>query len=96
MFFVWSIGIQGAEQNPVEANYWQQAVDTIHALPESALIIANTKKAEWIDGGHFDGLYNYATLHLEESGGFDWARSLPRMHCKCASVILGFFRQTYT
>jgi hypothetical protein len=90
MFFVWSIGVQGAEQNPVEANYWQQAVDTIHALPDSGLIIANTKKAEWIDGGHFDGLYNYATLHLEESGGFDWARSLPPGALYVPSVIPGF------
>lgn len=90
MFFVWSIGVQGAEQNPVEANYWQAAIDTIHALPEGALIIANTRKADWIDGGHFDGLYNYATLHLEESGGFDWARSLPPDALYVPSVIPGF------
>jgi hypothetical protein len=90
MFFVWSIGVQGAEQNPVEANYWQVAMDSIHALPEGALIIANTRKGDWIDGGHFDGLYNYATLHLEESGGFDWARSLPPDALYMPSVIPGF------
>jgi hypothetical protein len=90
MFFVWSIGVQGAEQNPVEANYWQAAMDSIHALPEGALVIANTRKGDWIDGGHFDGLYNYATLHLEESGGFDWAHSLPPDALYVPSVIPGF------
>jgi hypothetical protein len=90
MFFVWNIGVQGAEQTPVEATYWRPAIDTIHALPEGALIIANTRKAEWIEGGHFDGLYNYATLHLEESGGFDWARSLPTDALYVPSVIPGF------
>ena len=41
-------------------------------------------------GAHFDGLYNYATLHLEESGGFDWARSLPPDSLYVPSVIPGF------
>lgn len=90
MFFVWSVGVQGAQQNSVEANYWQAAMDSIHALPEGALVIANTRKADWIDGGHFDGLYNYATLHLEESGGFEWARSLPPDALYVPSVIPGF------
>ena len=90
MFFVWSIGVQGAENNPVEANYWRQAMDSIHALPEGALIIANILQGDWIAGGHVDGLYNYATLHLEENGGFDWARSLPPDALYVPSVIPGF------
>lgn len=65
-------------------------MDTIHALPEGALIIANTTKGSWVTDGHFDGLYNYATLHLEESGGFDWARSLPPDSLYVPSVIPGF------
>jgi glycosyl hydrolase family 99 len=90
MFFVWRIGTKGAEGEGVEAEYWQQATDTLHALPEGALIIANTTNSSWIDGGHFDGLYNYATLHLKESDGFDWARSLPPDSLFVPSVIPGF------
>jgi hypothetical protein len=40
-------------------------------------------------GSHFDGLYNYATLHLEQ-GGFDWARSLLPDTLYVPSVLPGF------
>ena len=90
MFFVWNIGTKGAAGERVEADYWRQAMDSIHARPEGALIIANTTKGSWVEGGHFDGLYNYATLHLEESNGFEWARSLPPDSLYIPSVIPGF------
>jgi glycoprotein endo-alpha-1,2-mannosidase len=90
MFFVWRIGTKGAEGERVEAEYWKEAMDAIHALPDGALIIANTTKGSWVTDGHIDGLYNYATLHLEESGGFDWARSLPPESLYVPSVIPGF------
>jgi len=85
MFFVWSIQDQGAQ----DFSFWQQALDEIHALPEGGLVIANALKAEWIEGSHFDGLYNYASLHLE-SNGFTWARSLPPDSLYVPSVIPGF------
>jgi hypothetical protein len=69
MFFVWNIGSRGAEGDPVEAGYWQQAMDSIHALPEGALVIANITKAEWLDGGHFDGLYNGCLIRTQCSAG---------------------------
>ena len=90
MFFVWNIGSKGAEGERVEAEYWRQAMDSIHTLPQGALIIANTTNGSWVDSGHFDGLYNYATLHLEESNGFDWARSLPPDSLYVPSVLPGF------
>jgi hypothetical protein len=90
MFFVWRISTKGAEGEGVEAGYWQAAMDSIHALPESGLIIANTTDSSWVSDGHFDGLYNYATLHLEQSNGFDWARSLPPDSLYVPSVIPGF------
>jgi hypothetical protein len=90
MFFVWNIGAKGAEGERVEAEYWREAMDAVHGLQEGALIIANTKDGSWIHDGHFDGLYNYATLHLEESNGFDWARSLPPDSLYVPSVIPGF------
>jgi hypothetical protein len=85
MFFVWSI------QDPATSDfsYWQKTLDEIHALPESGLVIANSLNADWISGSHFDGLYNYATLHLEQNG-FDWARSLPPDSLYVPSVIPGF------
>src|SRR5215207_9628030 len=90
MFFVWSIGVKGAEGERVQADYWREAMDAIHTLPENALIIANSTDGRWVNDGHFDGLYNYATLHLEESNGFDWARSLPPDSLYVPSVIPGF------
>ena len=85
MFFVWSIGGQG-----IDISFWQTALDEIHALPESALVIANSVDAGWIEGSHFDGLYNYASLHLEKTNGFNWARSLPNDALYVPSVIPGF------
>ena len=93
MFFVWRVGTKGAEGERVEADYWSEVMDSIHALPEGALIIANTTNSSWVNNGHFDGLYNYATLHLEESNGFDWARSLPPDSLYVPSVIPGFSAQ---
>ena len=85
MFFVWSIQDQATK----DFSYWQKALDEIHALPGSGLVIANSLEAGWIEGSHFDGLYNYATLHLEQDG-FDWARSLPSDSLYIPSVIPGF------
>ncbi|MCC6974315.1 MAG: hypothetical protein IT322_09935 [Anaerolineae bacterium] len=90
LFFVWSIEAPDTQSKPVKASYWQAAMDKIHALPEGALVIANTTLAEWVDGGHFDGLYNYATLHPEREGGFLWAQTLPPDAWYVPSVIPGF------
>jgi hypothetical protein len=84
MFFVWSIQNQGND-----FSYWQKAMDKIHALPESGLVIANSLESSWIEGSHFDGLYNYATLHLQQAG-FSWAKSLPPDSLYVPSVIPGF------
>ncbi len=90
IFFVWCIEfINGCGEQHVDADYWQHALDEIHALPESPLVIANTLQSNWISGGHFDGLYNYVTLHLEQEGGFSWARSLPPDSLYIPSVIPG-------
>jgi hypothetical protein len=85
MFFVWSIEGQGEQKY----SYWQQAMDQIHALPEGGLVIANTLDAGWVEGSHFDGLYNYATLHLDYKS-FGWARSLPPDTLYVPSVLPGF------
>lgn len=86
MFFVWSIQDQGTN----DFSYWEKALDEVHALPQSGLVIANSLKSDWIGGSHFDGLYNYASLHLEQTNGFNWARSLPPDSLYIPSVIPGF------
>src|SRR5512138_1612242 len=85
MFFVWSIEGQGE----TKYSYWQQALDQIHALPEGALVIGHTVDAAWVEGSHFDGLYNYAALHLDFNS-FAWARALPPDTLYVPSVIPGF------
>ncbi len=93
MFFLYCINYSGecGKGQPVQsADYWQKAIDEIHALPDSALLIANNIPGiSWIDGGHFDGLYNYITLHLDQRGGFDWARALPPNSLYIPSVAPG-------
>ncbi|MFN8384780.1 MAG: hypothetical protein U0V02_22795 [Anaerolineales bacterium] len=89
IFFLWSIEFKEFGQAPVQANYWLSAMDEIHALPESTLVIANTLQGSWIDGGHFDGLYNYITLHTDQNGGFNWARNMPPNSLYIPSVIPG-------
>lgn len=92
MFFVWCIkyaGTCGTGQK-VDAVYWQQAMDQIHALPQGTLVIANSTDGSWVSGGHFDGLYNYTSLHYHQDGGFGWARTLPPGALYVPSVIPGF------
>jgi hypothetical protein len=89
MFFVWSIGYDQENRTPLTPDYWLSAMDTIHALPEGALIIAESRQGNWIDDAHVDGLYNYITIHLEADGGFDWARSMPSNSLYIPSVMPG-------
>ena len=89
MFFVWSIEFKESGGEQVQADYWQKAMDEIHALPEGTLVIANTLQTNWINGGHFDGLYNYITLHVDENGGFGWSQGLPPGALYVPSVMPG-------
>lgn len=90
MFFVWAFEVPDTSQSPVQADYWQKAMDAIHALPEGGLVIGNTLRGDWVGGAHVDGLYNYATLRLDQDGGFAWARSLPPDSFYIPSMIPGF------
>ncbi len=90
VFFVWCISSPGTcGSQKVDADYWRSALDQIHALPQSALVIANSTDGSAISSSHFDGLYNYATLHLEQHGGFFWAHTLPAGALYVPSVIPG-------
>jgi glycoprotein endo-alpha-1,2-mannosidase len=88
VYFVWEVGRVGRREVP--PTNWHAALDRIHSLPGGALVIAHSTQSSWVDDGHFDGLYNYATLHLEKEGGFDWARTVPKSALYVPSVIPGF------
>jgi glycoprotein endo-alpha-1,2-mannosidase len=90
LFFVWAIVVPDTESPEVGPGYWQEAVDDIHALPDGGLVIANATEGYWVEAGHFDGLYNYATLHLDKSDGFSWARAIPPDAWYTPSVMPGF------
>jgi hypothetical protein len=70
-------GWECGKNDPVDAAYWRSAMDAVHALPESPMVIANSLNSAWVTDGHFDGLNNYITLHLDTEGGFSWADGLP-------------------
>ena len=92
VFFVWCAesAVQTCGKQPANAAYWRSALDAIHALPGGgALVIGNTEQAAFVRDGHFDGLYNYLTLHPDRDGGFDWARELPPGSLYVPSVMPG-------
>jgi hypothetical protein len=77
LFFLWASRFPDLEKPAVEADYWREAMDAIHALPDGGLVIADETISEWVDEGHFDGLYSYAVLQFDEGNPYAWARSLP-------------------
>jgi glycoprotein endo-alpha-1,2-mannosidase len=89
-FFIWAIEVPDNDTAPVAADYWREALDRIHALPDGALVIANTTDTSWVDGGHFDGLYNYASLSTSAADSFNWAQGLPPDAWYVPSVLPGF------
>jgi hypothetical protein len=76
-FFLWASRFPNLDVAAVEASYWREAIDAIHALPEGGLVIADETVSGWVDGGHFDGSYSYAVLHFDRQASYAWARSLP-------------------
>jgi hypothetical protein len=90
LFFVWASSTDHTGGQFVEPEYWQAALDEIHALPDGAIVIADTPDGSWVDGGHFDGLYNYATLTTGDPAMFGWASSLPPDAWFVPSVLPGF------
>jgi hypothetical protein len=90
LFFVWNIRHPDPDGETVEAEHWLDAVEAIHGMPDGGLVIAETTDASWIDRGHFDGIYNYATIHLAPGESFNWARGIPQLSWYIPSVLPGF------
>jgi hypothetical protein len=88
LFFLWSSQQPHAGTEYVQSEYWRDTVDAVHELEDGGLVIADTPDGAWIDGGHFDGLYQYATLEVNPD--FGWARTLPPGAWYIPSVMPGF------
>jgi hypothetical protein len=90
LFFLWAAAFSDFDHPEVAPDYWQEALDAIHAMPDGGLVIGHVLETSHVDSNHFDGLYNYATLHLEQGENFDWAAGLPPGAWYVPSVIPGF------
>ncbi len=77
LFFLWASGYASFDEPAVEAEYWREAMDTIHALPDGGLVIADDFGSAFAEAGHFDGSYSYAVLGADEADPYGWARGLP-------------------
>ena len=77
LFYIWSSGYPESDSPRVEPSYWRDALDAIHASPDGGLVLADETISTWVDGGHFDGLYNYGVLEGGMQTGYSWARGLP-------------------
>ena len=89
LIFVWATAL--VDGKVVPASYWARANDAIHR-EVGALVLACPCGGGYdiaVTKGRFDGAYNYATLHLEKEGGFDWARTLPPGAIYVPSVMPG-------
>jgi predicted Ser/Thr protein kinase len=93
VFFVWSLEFANGEDGPVEPSSWAEALDAIHSLPDSAVVIGNGTDRNWVEQGHFDGLYNYVTLRIARGDRFEWGQELPSGALYVPSVIPGFSAQ---
>lgn len=89
LFFLWSPVIEYDGGPTVPPEYWRPAIDAIHAASPSSLVIGHQTDARWVDGGHFDGLYNYGSLAANPDGVFDFAMSLPPGAWYVPSVMPG-------
>jgi hypothetical protein len=89
LFFVFGPGYAGEGEPDVQAEYWQGALDAIHALPDGGIVIAATTDCSWVERAHFDGLYNYIHVRLGEENPFNWSRCIPQGAWYVPSVAPG-------
>ena len=58
-------------------------------MPDGGIILANTTDPMWIDGGRFDGMYNYVSHGFD----FNWAINNPMKSWYVPCVMPGFSAQ---
>ena len=102
LFFLWASRYPDLDKPAIEAAYWREAMDAIHALPDGGLVIADETVSAWGDDGHFDGLYSYAVLEPNGPDAYSWARSLPPdawyvpgVNPGFSAVRIGYEKNTY-
>jgi hypothetical protein len=102
LFFLWASGYPSFEEEAVEASYWQEALDAIHASPEGGIVLADNTGSVWVQDGHFDGAYSYAVLRDTEHAPYDWALTLPQgawyvpgINPGFSAVRIGYDKSTY-
>ena len=102
LFFLWSSRYPDSDKPAVEAPYWREAMDAIHALPDGGLVLADETVSEWVDDGHLDGLYSYAVLQPDGGDAYSWARALPPdawyvpgVNPGFSAVRIGYEKSTY-
>ena len=101
LFFLWASRYPDLDKPAIEAPYWREAMDAIHALPDGGLVIADETVSAWVDDGHFDGLYSYAVLEPNGPDSYSWAGSLPDawyvpgVNPGFSAVRIGYDKSTY-
>ena len=65
------------------------AIDAIHASSDGGIVILEPNLPDWIEPGHFDGVFNFTHLHLKNEFAL-WARALPPGAWFVPSVVPGF------
>ena len=76
LFFIWASVVPDTEHSPVPYDYWQEALDTLHAADPGAIVITDQNDPAWVIQSHFDGSYNYGVLDVDQVG-YNWAKGLP-------------------
>jgi hypothetical protein len=80
LFYLWASSYPNLDTGtkPVSPDYWQEALDEIHAAEDGAIVLADNTFPEMVTEGHFDGSYSYAVLDKYQDGNeYAWALSLP-------------------
>lgn len=76
LFFLWASAVADSDQPAVAHDYWQEALDTLHAADPGAIVITDQNDPAWVIESHFDGSYNYGVLDIDQVG-YNWAKGLP-------------------
>jgi serine/threonine protein kinase len=89
LFFLRGPQVPHGDQEAVDPDYWRGALDAIHDMPDGGIVIANTTDPNWVNVGHFDGIYNYASHDAD----FNWSINIPMNAWYTPCVMPGFSAQ---
>lgn len=91
LFFIFLANRDWQQGTEVSYSYWLDSLEQIHMSRQSSIVLAYPSNPDWVNVGHFDGLFNYATLDKSISGfNFDWAWSLPAGAWYVPGVLPGY------